>query len=152
MRLVLGFKPGTFESSTFYNSTCDVSNCFQNSECSRIIFLLELLSQCVYHAISTIVRLGTVVEYVVTAHGPTHQDKHKKKNKSMIDRQLLRVNSRSQQLFSFLMEIYYLPFTMSQHAQNSKWFIRIKYPDESSLFVTYDPRKICTAICRSVDY
>lgn len=140
------FKPGTFEASTFYNSTCDVSNCFQNSECSRIIFLLELLSQCVYQGISTIVRLGTVVEYVVTAHGPTHQDKHKKNNKSMIDRQLLRVNSRSQQIFSFLMEIYYPPFTMSQHAQNSK------YPDESSLFVTYDPRKICTAICRSVDY
>ena len=69
----------------------------------------------------------------------------KKNNKSMIDRQLLRVNSRSQQMFSFLMEIYYPPFTMSQ-------FIRIKYPDESSLFVTYDLRKICTAICRSVDY
>lgn len=152
MRLVLGFKPGTFEASTFYNSTCDVSNCFQNSECSRIIFLLELLSQCVYQAISTIIRVGTVVEYVVTAHGPMHQDKHKKNSKSMIDRQLVMVNGGWQQIFSLSMEIYYPPFTMSQHAQNSKWFIRIKYPDESSLFVTYDPRKICTATCRSVDY
>lgn len=70
----------------------------------------------------------------------------------MIDRQLVMGNGRSQQIFSLSMEIYYPPFTMSQHAQNSKWFTRIKCPDESSLFVTYDPRKICTAICRSVDY